>query len=202
MTFAVIPAAGQSQRMGRPKLSLRLGGRTVIEWVIGALRDGGVSHIVVVAGPHAPELVAIADAAGAGSCLLPAATPDMRATVEHGLEWLEERFHPQPSDSWLLVPADHPTLEPEVIRLLCEAASKQSFASIWVPTYQGQRGHPVLMKWAHVAGIRASPPGQGINAYVRQHLAGTACLPVSSAAILDDLDRPEDYRHLRDLWRN
>ena len=34
----------------------------------------------------------------------------MRATVEAGLNWLEERLRPEPEDDWLLMPADHPTL--------------------------------------------------------------------------------------------
>ncbi len=40
--FALIPAAGKSARMGRPKLTLPLGGRTVLEHVVTALRRGGV----------------------------------------------------------------------------------------------------------------------------------------------------------------
>ncbi len=35
MIFAVVPAAGRASRMGRPKLSLPLGGRTVLEHVVG-----------------------------------------------------------------------------------------------------------------------------------------------------------------------
>ena len=38
MIYAVVPAAGRSSRMGRPKLSLPLGERTVLEQVILALR--------------------------------------------------------------------------------------------------------------------------------------------------------------------
>src|SRR5207237_3552168 len=55
--LALIPAAGKSTRMGRPKLALPLGGRTVLEHVVAALRDAGVEHVLVVVGPHVPELV-------------------------------------------------------------------------------------------------------------------------------------------------
>ena len=37
MRFAVVPACGHSTRMGRPKLALPLGDRTVIERVVAAL---------------------------------------------------------------------------------------------------------------------------------------------------------------------
>src|SRR5205823_5578166 len=118
MTFAVIPAAGKSARMGRPKLALPLGGRTVLERVVASLREAGVEHVLVVIGPHVPQLAALAERAGAHVLQLAEETPDMRATVEAGLRWLEERFHPAPDDRWLLVPADHPTLNPLLVRLL------------------------------------------------------------------------------------
>src|SRR5437764_15360285 len=89
--LAIIPAAGQSTRMGRPKLLLPLGGRTVLERVVAAVRQGGAGATVVVIGPHVPELVPLAEAAGAIPLRLAEPTPDMRATVEHGLRWLEEQ---------------------------------------------------------------------------------------------------------------
>ena len=37
MTFAIVPACGHSTRMGRPKLALPFGERTVIEHIVAAL---------------------------------------------------------------------------------------------------------------------------------------------------------------------
>jgi molybdenum cofactor cytidylyltransferase len=197
MTLALLPAAGKSVRMGRPKLALPLGGRTVLEQVLGALREGGVAHTVVVVGPHVPELVPLAEAGGAHVCLLPEETADMRATVEHGLRWLKDRFHPGPEDGWLLVPADHPALDAEVVRQLLRARAGQPDRSIIVPTFAGRRGHPALITWGHVAGIRAHPPGLGLNAYLRRHADQTLEVAVASASVLCDLDTPEDYERLR-----
>jgi molybdenum cofactor cytidylyltransferase len=193
MTFAVLPAAGKSTRMGRPKLSLPLGDRTVIEWVVAALRDTGIEHIVVVIGPHVPDLVPLAEKAGADPLLLREETPDMRATVEAGLRWLEERFHPSPDDDWLLVPADHPTMDAEVVRQLLWARAAHPGKSIAVPTHEGRRGHPTLIAWKHVAGIQAFPLEQGLNSYLRQHASDTLEVPVASGEILLDVDTPADY---------
>src|SRR5262245_52670427 len=143
-SFAVIPAAGQSTRMGRPKLSLPPGGRTVLERVVAAVRQGGVGATVVVIGPHVPELVPLAEAAGATPLLLAEQTPDMRATVEHGLRWLEERFRPAPEERWLLLPADHPTLDAALVRQLLEARSSRTDCSLVIPTFAGRRGHPAV----------------------------------------------------------
>ena len=199
-TFALIPAGGRSRRMGRPKLTLPLGGSTVLERVVAAVRAGGVDRVLVVAGPEQPDLVDLARAAGADVCRLPEATADMRATVEYGLRWIEERFPPGPDDAWLLVPGDHPTLEADAVRRLLAESAQPGEDSVWVPTFEGRRGHPVLIRWRHVAGIRAFAAGQGINAYLRRHPAETVEVPVASAAVLDDLDRPEDYERLRERF--
>jgi len=197
LTFAVVPAAGHSTRMGRPKLSLPLGDRSILENVVGALRWAEVQHIVVVAGPHTAELAPLAEAAGSHVLVLPEATADMRATVERGLRWLEERFGPRPGDGWLLVPADHARIEAAVVRQLLESRGAHPGASVIIPTYGGRRGHPVLIDWKHVAGIRAWPAGQGLNTYLRGQAAETLELAVADAGVLFDMDTPEDYERLR-----
>lgn len=59
---AVILSAGQGSRLlplteGRPKCLLPLGPRTLIEWQIWALAQGGVDDIAVVVGYHAQDVV-------------------------------------------------------------------------------------------------------------------------------------------------
>ena len=193
MTFAVVPAAGHSTRMGRPKLSLRLGDRTVLERVVAALRDAGVTRVVVVVGPHVADLAPAATVAGADVYLLPEPTPDMRTTVERGLAWVEEQHHPRPEDFWLLAPADHPTLNPAVVRRLLETGSQER--SIVVPVHGGRRGHPTLLAWRHVAGIRALPSDKGINAYLREQAVFE--VPVDDPGVLADLDTPEDWERIK-----
>src|SRR5947209_7421016 len=72
--FAVIPAGGKSARMGRCKLALPLGDRTVLTWLLKSLAAGGVDRAVVVIGPHLPELIPLAVEAGADVYLLPQET--------------------------------------------------------------------------------------------------------------------------------
>ena len=57
MPYALIPAAGKSRRMGRPKVSLPLGGRIVLEHVIAALQEAGIEHSPVLEqrGPFTEE---------------------------------------------------------------------------------------------------------------------------------------------------
>jgi molybdenum cofactor cytidylyltransferase len=200
MIYGLIPAAGTSTRMGRPKLLLPLGDRTVLEWVLAAIRQAGIEQTLVVAGPHVPQLVTLAAAAGAHSLLLTEQTPDMRATIERGLCWLQDRFGPRPEDAFLLAPADHPTLHAGVIRLLTQARNEHPDKSIFLPTFGSRRGHPTLIGWPHVAGIQAHPPKEGLNSYLRRCANETHEIVADDPDVLCDLDTPEEYEALRRRW--
>ena len=196
-TFGLIPAAGKSQRMGRPKLLLPLGETTVLAQVVACVRAAGVDDIVVVTAPAADDLAQVAMAAGAQVARLAEDTPDMRATCLHGLTFIEERFQPRDDDGWLLLPADHPTLRSGVVQALLDAAKGPSARTIFVPTWNGRRGHPTWLRWSHVARLRAAPADQGLNRYIRTCEAQTRCeLAWESEEILCDLDTPEDYARL------
>lgn len=195
-TFGLIPAAGKSRRMGRAKLLLPLGERTVLEHVLTAVRSAGVADVLVVVAPDAEALANLATAAGAHVLRLSEDTPDMRSTCLHGLTGIEEHFHPQDEDGWLLLPADHPTVQPEVVRSLLAAAQRNLDKTIIVPTFQNRRGHPTWLRWSHVAAIRAMPSEQGLNAFIRARSAETRELSWPSDEILRDLDTPEDYHQL------
>jgi molybdenum cofactor cytidylyltransferase len=191
--LAVIPAAGLSTRMGQPKLALPFAGRTVLEHVILALREGGVRHVVAVTGPHVPELNRLAKAAGAEVHGILEGTPDMRTTVEHGLRWLQERQSPQAADAFLLAPADHPAFSADLVRQLCQAYLASPSSSIVLPVLSGHRGHPALIAWRHAPAIQAMPRDSGINSYLREHPAEILELETAERGILLNLDRPEDY---------
>jgi molybdenum cofactor cytidylyltransferase len=198
--FALLPAGGTSSRMGRPKLALPLGERTVLERVLDTVRSAHVPTVLVVLGPQVADLKLRAENAGARTLLLDRQTPDMRATVQSGLDWLDKNERPDAGDAFLLLPSDHPALAKDVIEILLRARSASTnMATIWIPTYEGRRGHPALIGWNHVPGIRALPADQGLNSYLRAHARETAEVPCACADILCDLDTPADYERLLKL---
>jgi molybdenum cofactor cytidylyltransferase len=195
-TFGLIPAAGKSRRMGRSKLLLPVGRITVLELVLTAVRSAGVADILVVVAPDADALALLAGGAGAHVLRLPEDTPDMRATCLYGLAWLDDHLHPNDDDGWLLLPADHPTVRPEVVRALLAASEEKDAKTIIVPTFAARRGHPTWLSWSHVADLHSLPADQGLNAFIRERCAQTRELDWPSDEILRDLDTPEDYERL------
>jgi molybdenum cofactor cytidylyltransferase len=194
MIAAIVPAAGRSVRMGRPKLILPIGSTTVIARVVSALREGGAEPVVVVTPPsHFPGAAILADEARAAGAvvLVPAEHPiDMRASIELGLEHLARQ---SATGNVLVLPADSPgvtsALVAQVIGRAIEAPD-----SIIIPVHEGRRGHPIALPGRLAARIRHLPLGVGLNALIALHADQVTELEVDDPGAVEDLDTPEDYR--------
>lgn len=192
-SFAIIPAAGISTRMGSPKLLLPWEGKTIIEHVIRAWLASRVTRVVVVVRPDDEELATAVRQFDVDVVIPNEPPPEMKDSVRHALVHIERRYSPEPSDSWLLAPADMPRISSVVIdRLLKEQRPNSS--EILVPEVAGKRGHPVLFPWSLAAEATRLPEREGLNSLVARHAA--RLVPCDEDAILEDLDTPEDYRRL------
>jgi molybdenum cofactor cytidylyltransferase len=197
--FAVIPAAGHSRRMGQPKLLLPLGGQTVIARLLAALAH---SEIVAIAVVVRRDDVTLADevARHGGWVVTPDVDPpDMRASVECGLRAIGDRFRPTAEDGWLMLPADHPVLDRDVLSALI-GRWRTERPRFLRPLHDGRRGHPLIARWDTVPLIAALPSDQGLNRLLRDHAAEVVAMPVDSPGVLTDLDSPADYERLRNLF--
>ena len=198
-TFAIIPAAGRSRRMGRPKLLLPWGETTVIEHVLAAWRASRVDHVIVVVDAANRPLAQTCAACGV-QVVVPAEAPaEMKDSVRLGLEWAESR-QPQSDDAWLVAPADMPGLTAETIDRLIAAheaglGSADATPRIWAPRHGTKRGHPVLFPWPLAAEVARLGADEGLNALVARH--GVEYVEAASDAISGDFDTPQDYDRLR-----
>ncbi len=193
-SFAVIPAAGHSVRMGRPKLLMQWGDSTVIEQVVAAWRASRVTRVVVVVRADDAELIEKCRAAGADVVAPAVPPPEMKVSVAHALSYVQSKFSPQPSDVWLLAPADMPRLSPQVVNQLLDEHDADSPA-ILVPVARGRSGHPVLFPWPLAAEVHKLAADEGVNALTARHVVRE--VTCDDPAILDDLDTPHDYQRLR-----
>ena len=194
--LAIVPAAGHSRRMGQPKLLLDLAGKSVLARVIEALHLAGVAHCLVVVRPDDAALIQEVRTAGA-EVVIPAMAPEeMRQSVECGLRHVHSTAQTAGEwDGWVLVPADHPTLNPAVIRELI-AVWSESPQQIAVPVFGGRRGHPTIFPWSMVPEVLALPAERGLNQLLRSRPERVQEVPVSDPRVLDDLDTPEDWERL------
>jgi molybdenum cofactor cytidylyltransferase len=127
--------------------------------------------------------------------------PDMRSSVEFGLQSIAERFFPGPDDGWLMLPADHPVLEPAVLTELLTVWQRDR-PRFLRPTYQGRHGHPLIARWDAVPLISALPADRGLNQLLRAQAMEVVSVPVNHPGVLTDLDDPADYERLRGMFPN
>lgn len=197
--FAVIPAAGQSRRMGRPKLLLDFGGRTVIRRLLDVLDRPDVADRIVVVRPDDELLRAEVAAAGARIVQPEVPPPEMRQSVEAALAEIRRVHDLGREDGWLLIPGDHPLVSSALLDELI-AAWRRMRPGILVPVAGGRRGHPVLFSWELAVEVAALPPDCGLNRLLRERQDRVRELPVADRGALLDLDTPADYEALRKTW--
>ncbi|MBI4731751.1 MAG: nucleotidyltransferase family protein [Chloroflexi bacterium] len=192
---AIILAAGESQRMGQPKLLLPWGGRTVLGQVVSTFAAAGIEEIVVVTG-GTRELVE--EEVGRLARQFPAravynpeyARDGMLSSIQRGIGSLGLR--PRAA---LIGLGDQPQVREDTVRATCVAFVEKR-AQLVVPTHGGRRGHPWLAArplWDEILSLPASiTPRQFLAIH-----AGKIEYVETDDSILQDLDTPEDYASQR-----
>lgn len=188
-SFAIIPAAGRSSRMGRPKLLLPVDGEAMVARALRTWIDC-VNRVVVVVRSDDTELADCCSAFDVELVRPETDPPDMKASVLCAVEYLNANHRPVPTDCWLLAPADMPRLSGRVIRTLLDRYAPASGRAL-VAEYGGRRGHPLLAPWSSTKLLRDLRSDQG----VRDLLKTLPCdsVAVQDPGVVEDIDTPEDY---------
>lgn len=199
-SFAIIPAAGESRRMGAPKLLLPWKGSTVIECVLDAWGRSGVQSVVVVI-RASDRLLAERIRGDQVECVAAEPAPrDMKASILLGLDRLQSRFAPDSTDAVLIAPGDLPELSPQLLERV-RTSYAPADGKIVVPTILGKRGHPVLFPWRLLEAAKSLAEEEGINVLLERYASlEVSCDDLASRRVWRDLDTPQDYEAgLRDF---
>ena len=199
--FALIPAAGRSRRMGTSKLLLPWQNSTVIEQLIGTLTRPDITAVTIVIRPDDHTLQEVVQRTSALTVIPDHEPPQMRDSIEIGLRAIRQRFAPTDDDAWLLIPADHPLIEPIVLTGLL-ARWSQGDCEALLPTFGHRRGHPTLLRWSLAARIEQLPSDIGVNTLLRSTPNLVTEWPTDHESVLADLDTPEDYAFWKMSFRN
>jgi len=102
-------------------------------------------------------------------------------------------------DAYLLALVDQPHLSLGLIQQLL-ATFAHTRKGLVIPTYEGKRGHPIILSAAYRQDVLALGPDQGLNVVTRGHPDDTVEVPVPSDDILRDMDYPEEYAAELQRW--
>lgn len=199
--FALIPAAGRSRRMGTSKLLLPWNGKTVVEHLIGTLTRPEITAVVIVVRPDDHALRDVVQRTSAIAVVPDHEPPEMRDSIEFGLRAIRQQFTPNDTDGWLLIPADHPLIEPEVLNGLLACWSPGDCEAL-LPKFGARRGHPTLLRWSLASRIEQLPRDVGVNTLLRSEPNLVTEWPTDQESVLADLDTPEDYAFWRQKLAN
>jgi molybdenum cofactor cytidylyltransferase len=191
---AVVLAAGESSRMGRPKALLPIDGQTFIERIVAALKQTKVGKIIVILGHNARELQSKISHLPVEILI----NTDYKLGQLSSLQLAVRNLRPDlDCDGMLVHLVDHPYLAPalveEMIRRFYETKKR-----IIVPKFHGKRGHPVIFSNALFDEILSAPMEEGAKAVVNAHRAETLEIETEEEGIAVDIDTPELYQqHMR-----
>lgn len=184
----VVPAAGASTRMGRPKALLDAGGRSFVAAAVGALVGGGCDPVVVVVGPGQDDVARRARAAGALLLENPDPGEGPITSLRLALAALGES-----AEAVAVLPVDHPVVRPETVEALLEAF-RAGTAPLALPVHGGKRGHPAVLGRGLFPELLAAGLEGGARTVVHAHLEEALLLDVDDAGVVTDIDTPEAYR--------
>ena len=181
---AIILAAGESRRMGRPKAYLPFREGTFLSGIAKTL-SAHCSPVIAVFGFDAVRLAAMAP-----DGVVPVTNPDyelgMLTSLQAGL-----RAVPPECDTVLFTLVDHPAITPETVATLV-----RSEAPIAIPRYRGKRGHPVLTRRRIFEQFLDEPLSAKVRDVIDRHPAEIDYIEVDDPGICDDIDDPQLYEDL------
>lgn len=204
---ATILAAGLGRRLGgRPKTALQIGGRSLLERLVDALRAAGIEQIRIVLGPYTETLLPLAQRCGLQvlchdrpeTGLIDSQRLAIQAHLAPGqAQGLGQSPAPAQAPDLMLVLADLPWLQADHVQALLEHWQRRTAGiEAQMPLVAGVRGHPVLLSWQAVGQIAALPPDAGIRDWLKDHPGLIGPFISQQRAYITDLDTPADLAAL------
>ena len=184
---AILTAAGESIRMGRPKPLLPWHGVTLLEYQIRSLTNAGVAQVVVVLGHQAELFAPYAKGPGVRSVLNPQYRLGKTTSIKAGLQGIAPD-----ADGILLLAVDQPRTK-EIISTLI-SAHLESDSLITSPRYQGHGGHPLIFSSSLKDELeRISEQRQGLREVFQAHRGHISEVELDDPLVRLDINTPEDY---------
>lgn len=189
--------------MGQPKLLLPWAGHTVIDQILAVWTSSAVERVVIIVRRDDIDLRRACEKWPV-TVVSPQQDPkDMKASLQVGVQWLEETVGPVGRDACFLSPADIPGISHNLIEALLEcyrrlhASADEDVApcQVVVPRFGERPGHPSLFRWHATKQITTLAEDEGLNRLVerlQKHF-----VDFSADERLPDIDTPAEYRKLR-----
>ncbi len=193
-TAGIILAAGMSTRFGRPKQTLMLQGKPLLEWVIDACLASCLDRIVLVLGYDARNVLDSLGKKISNTRVQPVVNQrydeGMSQSLRSGLSAIKQT---NPSVMFLL--GDQPMVDPNMINLLLDKfwASEKN---ICVPVCQGNRGNPVIFSSFFYGRLFQTENDIGARHIIQENPDQVLWIEIDNPWRFFDVDTEDDLRTL------
>jgi molybdenum cofactor cytidylyltransferase len=187
MITAIILAAGESTRMGEPKMLMQWGRSTVLQTVISTFQAADVRDILLVTGGARERVERLV-----GKTVQTIYNEDYKKSGMLGSIQLGLTAKMREASAALICLGDQPQVEEGSVRSVCDTFLKTR-SSLVVPSYQKQRGHPWLVARALWDEILLMREPDTMRNFLNKHKSEIQYVESSTPTILQDVDTPEDY---------
>ena len=184
---SIILAAGESKRMGFPKMLLKLNGKTMIENVLDNVAKSDSDSILVVLGAGMEDLIDLVMKYNVKYCYNKNYSDGMLSSVQCGFKNL-----PSDTAATLVFQGDQPFINSAVINMVIKAY-KTSGKGIIIPVYEGKRGHPLLLDKKYSDQVEKLDPAQGLRSITYLNSDDILEVQTNEPGILRDFDTYDDY---------
>ena len=186
--WSIILAAGESKRMGFPKMILEFKGKTMIENVILNVADSKSDYTLVVLGANKENIIAIIGNYDIKYCYNEYYKEGMLSSVQCGFKNLPSKF-----EAALVFQGDQPLISPSVIDSLINRY-RSTDKGIIIPVYKGKRGHPLLLDSKYRDEIDKLDPDEGLRSISYINPGDVLEVDTDDPGILRDFDTYDEYK--------
>lgn len=185
---AILLAAGESKRMGKPKLLLPLGDGTVLGNTVDNLLSSSVDEVIVVLGANARET----KGAITGKAVKIIINPDYRQGMSTSLiSGLKQVSHQ--AQRILVALSDQPLIDRTTYNKLIQK-SLDSDNGIVVPTHKSRRGNPIIFNIRYKEELLQLKGDVGGRELLSQHPDDILEVAVDCEGIYINLNTMDDYK--------
>ena len=191
---ALVLAAGESTRMGRPKPLLEFAGETFLERILRTLGQlDGLDARFVVLGHEAAKIRRAADLEGAVVLTHRGYRQGMLSSLKAGAKAALKEL--PDLEALLVCLVDQPLVQAETYAALLNAFQPEK-DDVVIAAYAGEHGHPVVLARPFVERLLGDSKSGNLGEFIEKHAARRRYVDCDDPAVVQNVNTPEAYEAL------
>lgn len=185
---AILMASGFSRRMGKEKLLLPYKNRPMVEHVLQAIREAGVTEENILVAVNT-DILTLGETQGFLGIRNRESMVGQSASIRLGIEAAPD------ADAYMFFAGDQPLISAQLIRAMAEKADPRH---ILVASYRGKEGLPTLFPAMYREALRKVHGDHG-GRQIKENNRGYIVHIEATERDMVDVDTLEDYRQLQGM---